>query len=137
MLARREHSRAELEGKLARKGCSLAVAQALVAELVAERLVSDARFAESLVRVRRERGYGPVRIQKELQDKGVAEDDVDMAVDVRAPQWEKEIERVRRKRFGAALPKSYEERAKQARFLQYRGFTFDQIHRVLESRDSD
>lgn len=137
MLARREHSRAELEGKLARKGCPLAVAQALVAELVAERLVSDARFAESLVRVRRERGYGPVRIQKELQDKGVAEDDVDMAVDVRAPQWEKEIERVRRKRFGAALPKSYEERAKQARFLQYRGFTFDQIHRVLESRDSD
>jgi regulatory protein len=136
-LARREHSRAELEAKLIDKGCEAELARQITARLAAERLVSDARFAESLVRVRRNRGYGPVRIQKELEQKGIEDSAIDAVLDVRSREWTQEIERVRRKRFGAGLPRSYGERARQAKFLQYRGFTFDQIQQVLGSRDSD
>jgi regulatory protein len=99
--------------------------------------VSDTRFAESLVRVRRSRGYGPVRIQKELEQKGIEGGAIDAVLDARSREWTQEIERVRRKKFGAGLPRSYAERARQAKFLQYRGFTFDQIQHVLASRDSD
>jgi regulatory protein len=136
-LARREHSRAELEAKLVDKGCEAGLARQITAQLSAERLVSDARFAESLVRVRRSRGYGPVRIQKELEQKGIEGGAIDAVLDARSREWTQEIERVRRKKFGAGLPHSYAERARQAKFLQYRGFTFDQIQQVLGSRHSD
>jgi regulatory protein len=136
-LARREHSRAELESKLIHKGCEAGLARQITARLAAERLVSDARFAEGLVRARRSRGYGPVRIQKELERKGIEEGAIDAVLDARSREWLQEIERVRSKRFGAGLPRSYTERARQAKFLQYRGFTFDQIQQVLGSRDSD
>ena len=136
-LARREHSCTELESKLIDKGCEADLARQVTARLAAERLVSDARFAESLVRARRNRGYGPVRIQKELAQKGIGKAAIDAVLDARAREWTQDIERVRRKRFGAGLPRSYAERARQAKFLQYRGFTFDQIQQVLGSRDCD
>ncbi|MFL6622548.1 MAG: regulatory protein RecX [Sulfurifustaceae bacterium] len=134
-LARREHSRSEVAVKLERKGCAPEVAAQVVSALAAQGLLSDERFAEALVRNRRRRGYGPVRIRKELADKGLAAEEVDRFVALSGDEWIDEIEQVRRRKFGEALPRSYEERARQARFLQYRGFTFDQIQRALRWRD--
>ncbi len=99
------------------------------------RLLSDGRFAEDLLRVRRERGYGPLRIKKEMQDKGVDAQLIARYVDAADPQWVEVLKRVRRKKFGDRRPKSYQERARQARFLQYRGFTFDQVQSVLNEAD--
>lgn len=113
------------------------MARQVVAQLAVERLVSDTRFAESLARARRSRGYGPVRIQKELEQKGIEEGAIEAVLDARSREWMQDIERVRRKRFGAGRPRSYAERARQAKFLHYRGFTLDQIQQVLGSRDSD
>lgn len=78
-----------------------------------------------------------MRIRKELEEKGLDEDAIGRHVDTRASEWLDEIERVRRRKFGAALPASYEERVRQARFLQYRGFTHEQIRRALNSRAAD
>jgi regulatory protein len=44
---------------------------------------------------------------------------------------------VRRKRFGDEPPQDYKERARQSRFLQYRGFTSDQIRQVLDGDEFD
>lgn len=136
-LARREHSRAEVMAKLARKGCASDVAEGVVAVLTAQELLSDERFAESLVRSRRRRGYGPARIRKELEEKGLENGTVARWLDARNDDWLAELERVRRKKFGRRAPRSYEERAKQIRFLQYRGFTYDQIQQALNSRAAD
>lgn len=106
-------------------------------ELIAQGVLSDERFAETLVRSRRRRGYGPVRIRHELAGKGLGAEAVDHSVDPRAADWIDEIERVRRKKFGERLPSRFDERAKQARFLQYRGFTYDQIQHVLRPRKDD
>jgi regulatory protein len=137
MLARREHSGSEVVAKLARKGCPREVASEVVGDLVAQGLLSDERFAASVVRSRKRRGYGPVRIRQELTAKGLSSDEVARCVDVRAREWIDEIERVRRRKFGVPLPRGIAERAKQARFLQYRGFTYDQIQQVLRARKDD
>ena len=130
-LARREHSCRELQDKLLKKGCDETLAAETVHRLEQERLVSDERFMESLIQARRSRGYGPLRIQKELQEKGVTTEAIERWLDVSGGEWLEDIRRVQRKKFGARLPKSYPERARQARFLQYRGFTYDQIQKVL------
>lgn len=135
MLARREHSLHELQQKLVRKGCGAELAAEVAQELETRQLLSDGRFAEDLLRARRERGYGPLRIKKEMQDKGVDEELIERFVDMSDPLWLEILKRVRRKKFGDRRPRSYQERARQARFLQYRGFTFDQIQSVLNEVD--
>ena len=137
LLARREHSRRELHEKLSHRGCADDLAAQLVARLEEEGLVSDRRFVESLVRVRRERGCGPLRIERELRDKGVAPEIIGPWIDETGREWSELIRQVRRKRFGEGPPRTLAERAKQARFLQYRGFTHDQIRRVLTADDED
>jgi len=123
--------------KLLDKGCAEALAAELVQQLEAERLLSDDRFMESLIRARRSRGYGPLRIQKELQEKGVAPEAIEQWLDVTGREWLEDIRRVQRKKFGARLPRNFAERARQARFLQYRGFTYDQIQQVLNPHGHD
>jgi regulatory protein len=88
-----------------------------------------------LVQTRRQRGYGPLRIQKEMRDKSVDGELIQRSLDAGDPQWVELSKQVRRKRFGDKLPSNYAERAKQARFLQYRGFTFDQIRCVFDVND--
>jgi len=106
-----------------------------VAALQAQRLLSDERFTEALIRARRARGFGPVRIQRELQEKGIGDELIGDKLDFSSPAWLEESDRVRRKKFGDVLPRSMAERAKQTRFLQYRGFTLEQIQRILNPRD--
>ncbi|BAU48015.1 RecX family transcriptional regulator [Sulfurifustis variabilis] len=109
----------------------------MAARLAEEGLLSDERFAEILVRSRRERGHGPLRIAKELEEKGLTQDAIERWVDPRSRDWVAQASRVRRRKFGARPPKDYAERARQARFLQYRGFTFDQIKRALKEAGED
>ena len=120
-----------------KKGCAEAIAAEVVRQLEAERLLSDDRFMESLIRARRNRGDGPLRIQKELQEKGVAPEAIAGWLDATSQDWIDNIRRVQRKKFGTRLPRNYTERARQARFLQYRGFTYDQIQQLLDPRGQD
>ncbi|OGI44742.1 MAG: hypothetical protein A2150_01545 [Candidatus Muproteobacteria bacterium RBG_16_64_11] len=126
-LARREHSVAELAAKLIKKGCADALARRVTGEMQREGLVSDERFTEMLVRARRARGFGPLWIKRELQEKGVAGELIADRLDISGHEWKAEIRRVRQKKFGSKQPKDFAERARQARFLHYRGFTHDQI----------
>lgn len=131
MLARREHSCLELERKLLHKGCSPGLTQTVIADLQTQGLVSDERYTEALVRVRRERGYGPVKISRELQEKGVDADIAARYVDFGDDEWVHVLRGVRIKRFGATRPAGAGERARQMRFLLARGFTAEQVRRVL------
>jgi regulatory protein len=111
------------------------VAAQVVERLRAERLLSDERFIEALISAKRRRGQGPLRVRQELEKKGIAREVIEQWLDPRGREWIELLEEVRRKKFGARQPKNYAERAKQARFLQYRGFTSDQIQQVLNARD--
>lgn len=137
LLARREHSTRELKRKLKVRGMEGVEVDQALAALQEERLLSDERFVEMLVHSRLGKGQGPLRIQAELREHGVSDELVSAAVDIHDPQWYESIKEVRHKRFGASVPSTINERAKQMRFLQYRGFTPEQIRAVFKSHGSD
>ena len=145
LLARREHAVGELRQKLLtflskkseKNDSAIASVNCVLEELQDEGLVSDQRFTEAFVRYRRNNGYGPMRIQTELRERGVNEKIQSTYLDFADPRWRDQIAQVRHKRFGADLPGDYKERARQARFLQYRGFTTDQIKQALTGGDCD
>lgn len=129
-LARREYSVHELAQRLQGKGYAAAAVAEALADLESRGLVSDRRFAESLVRSRTERGYGPMKIAHELRAKGVDDALVDELVGDDDEYWVACGRAVWEKRFGR-LPGDYQEWARQARALQGRGFTAEQVRRVI------
>jgi regulatory protein len=129
MLARRDHSRAELARKLAPHAESAEAVEAVLDDLAASKLLSDERYAEaragSLARK-----FGASRIAHELRRQGVAAETVSQAT---AAARATEFDRAReawRKRFGAVAPDAAG-RARQMRFLQSRGFSFEVIRKVV------
>lgn len=136
-LASREYGCAELIGKLVQRGCDEEIAGLIVAALVSEGLVSDERYIEALLHVRRTRGYGPLYIRRELEEKGFDRSTIERWLDVSSHDWAEDVRRVYKKKFGGKQPASLAERAKQTRFLQYRGFTHEQIRRALGSDGVD
>lgn len=136
--ARREHSVAELQKKISifwqKKNSDDNVAEVLatvLAKLQSEGLVSDERFTEAFVRYRKNNGYGPMRIQAELRERGVSDKIQAKHLNFGDAQWIEQVAKVRCKRFGDELPRDFKEQARQARFLQYRGFTSDQSRQIL------
>jgi regulatory protein len=131
LLARREHSTAELRRKLkAREFERHAVEQALEA-LQDDGLLSDARFAEAFVYRRFNAGMGPLKIAHELRQKGVDATLADECLAVYADRWQESMLRERARRFGDVIPEDYGARMKQARFLQNRGFSPESVMRLF------
>jgi regulatory protein len=134
-LVRREHSRAELARKLAPHAASGEALDALLETLAANKQLSDARYAEARA-YQMSRKYGAARIAHDLRSKGVSDDTIAAATAVAdASDLERATAILRRKfRVPAA---SREERAKRARFLQSRGFSYDVIKSALGLSSAD
>ena len=127
-LTRREYSRQELHRKLLPYAGEEDL-DGLLDEFRQRGWISDARYVDQMVHARKGK-YGSLKVAHELRAQGVAEELVDKAV---AEVRKEELETARnlwRKKFGAQ-PDSREEWAKQARFLQSRGFGMDTIKAVL------
>ena len=127
LLARREHSRQELARKLAPHAVSAEVVEGVLGELQDRKQLSDERYAEERTRWLA-RKYGAAKIRQDLKAKGVADELVE-----RATSGLDEVEKARQ-----ILARKYrvhgmtrEERAKRARFLQSRGFSYDTIRSAL------
>ena len=132
LLSRREHSTEELRRKLAARGYAEDGIATVVEKLAAKKLVSDQRFVSSYVQHHARRGQGPVRIRAELRQQGITDSQIEQEVSAEETDWSRLAGEVRRRKFGAELPRTASERAKQARFLQYRGFNSDQIRAALK-----
>ena len=131
LLARREYSTEEMRRRLVQAGHPPAAVDAVIERLAAKHSLSDARFAGSLVRQRRGRGQGPKRIRAELKRQGITEELIQAEFANVECDWARLAIQLRVRKFGSEPPVSSAERAKQARFLQYRGFTADQIRAAL------
>lgn len=130
-LARREHSRAELERRLMRYAGEEGRAEVarVLDELQAKGLLSNARFAAMLARSRGQR-FGAARIRHEMRDHELGDDLAAPALAALAATEEERARAVWRKKFGRA-PANDAERARQMRFLSGRGFAADVILRVI------
>ena len=134
LLARREHSRAELDRKLRQKAFETDAIEACLTTLEEQGLQSDERFAESFVRSRIARGQGVIRIQGELRQRGIdaqpAREALSVVEEREAVDWFELASTTLARRF-TTPGESPKERAKRERFLATRGFNFEQIRYAL------
>ncbi len=131
LLARREHAVLEMRRKLCYKGFDEEQVDDVLAELASEDLISDERFTASYLSSHVARGEGPLRIRAALKQKGVRDELIEDALEAHAADWQALISVALQKRFAGHDPQNHKERARQARFLQQRGFTMDQIGAIL------
>ena len=123
LLARREHSYAELQRKLRQRGASGDMAEVELDRLVEDGLLSDERFCEAYIYALSQRGYGPARLREELRQRGVPESLVERSLAEADQDWQALADQVFAKRFPEGVAREPAERGKQLRFMQYRGFS--------------
>ena len=99
--------------------------------LAARGLLSEERFTEQFVDSRRNRGQGPRRIREELRRRGIGDAAARTAVGQDDEHWSEQASQARIRRFGDEAPADYREWSRQARFLERRGFTTEQIRSAL------
>lgn len=135
LLKRREHALAELRRKLSAAGFPAALVDGALTRLTSEGYLSNARYAEALARARLNQGHGPVRIRADLRHQGLQSEEIENALAALDPDWLAQAQAARKARFGAALPGSYADRVKQARFLAQRGFPPETIRRCTDTEE--
>jgi len=135
LLSAREHSRVELERKLAQYEEEPGTLAKALDELQAKGFINEQRVVESVLN-RRSAKLGAARIRQELQGKGLAPEAVlDAVAQLRATEVERARE-VWRRKFGEP-PTDAAERGKQMRFLAGRGFGGDAIRKVVSGGGDD
>ena len=125
ILIRREHSKLELLQKLNLKGFDDSVINYSIALLAEQKYQSDKRFSEAFILMRYNQGKGPVKISVELKSRGINRFDLTLF------NWFELAKEVKYKKFGDSKSLDYKEEAKQKRFLQSRGFGFDEINQAF------
>lgn len=137
LLARREHAQAEIKRKLRDRGYDNDLALEVIDDLTRQRLLSDTRFAEAFIRSRAERGQGPIRLKAELRQLQIPAEQIETQLQAAGVDWTELARGVRLRKFGNQPANTLSERAKQVRFLQYRGFTAAHIRAALGGNCDD
>ena len=135
LLARRDFSSGELTAKLREQGFAASAVHSVISDLLEQRFIDDARYATHRVSYQAGRGHGPQRIRRDLAQFDLDAPLIDEALTAR--DWAQQAREVRIRKFGAQVPEDWRERARQARFLQYRGFSADHIRSALGAADLD
>ncbi len=135
LLSIREHSRQELARKLAARLPDDAPIDAVLDALEQNNLLSESRFAASYVNERLQKGFGPHRIAAELQQRGIDKDTISQQLSLDDATWAEYLVNAYQRRFGDTIPQNAKERARCARFLEYRGFPSRLIARFLAHHD--
>jgi regulatory protein len=135
MLARREHTRAEMTRKLSPHSESPEQVEQLLDALAARGWLSEARFAESRANTLA-RKFGSRKIEHDLRSRGVSAEVVEQMVERALAQDLENCRAAWQRKFGV-LPQSAAERGRQMRFLAGRGFSAEAVRRVLKAGDAD
>lgn len=133
-LARREHTRAELENKLSGQTEDESELAAVLDDLARSGFLSDQRALENVINAHRGK-RGAARIVHNLRSKGVGEELITAALPGLKAGETDAARNVWQRKFGA-LPHNASERARQMRFLQNRGFDFETIRIVLRDAEA-
>jgi regulatory protein len=135
LLARRDLPSGELRERLIERGFAPEATAAALDALAEEGALNDERYAHNYVATQAGRGRGPIRIGADLRTRGLSQELIEAALGS-GPDWRALAGAARVRRFGKAAPADWREKARQARFLQYRGFSADHI-RAATGADPD
>jgi regulatory protein len=134
-LARREHSRDELCRKMEKVGFDPSVTLDAIEQLRTDGLQSDRRFVDAFVQSRISQGKGPARIYADLSQRGIREPMIQEVLGELEQDWFALARETRRKKYGDDTPVEFKAKARQMRFLQYRGFEPEQIQAAVSAHD--
>ncbi|CAH0524603.1 recombination regulator RecX [Vibrio hippocampi] len=137
LLSRRDHGEYELQQKLQLKGYDDTEIDSAIIFCKECNYLDDLRYAKSQVRQHIYKGHGERRIRQELNQKRVTESVVDTAMAEEATDWFELAKLTAEKKFKAGKAKEPKEYAKQVRFLQYRGYSFEQISYALNALNGE
>jgi regulatory protein len=136
LLGGREHSRHELQQKLLQRGFTSADAQAAIAHAAERGWQSDQRYAEMWVRHCLQKGHGASKVRAAAQQRGIARELIDEALNQADPNWDDACYQRLLKRFGEQPPSETKQRDKIIRHLLSQGFTYGQIKQALERQSA-
>lgn len=139
MLSRRDHSELELRQKLTQRQCPPEEIDAAIEHCLFHNWLDDKRFAEMLLRHGASKGHGWQRICFDAKRKGISTSLLEIAQENQQHDWFELAKDLAKRRFGnydGTLPTvDFKQRAKWTRYLQSRGFSFDQISYALSKDD--
>ncbi len=137
LLTGREFSRAELGKKLQQRFDGDSAISEVLDRLQDEGLQSDLRFTEAFLRARIYRGHGLNRIRLDIRQKGIEDGLFNAAVAQADTDWFALAADVARRKFGLTPAQDQKDKARRVRFMQYRGFNFEQIKYALSVSEYD
>lgn len=135
LLAKREYSQTKLRLKLLELGAVAEELEVLLADLAENNYQSDERMAGMVMRSQIRQGRGPQRIKMALKKHDIDQDFI--TDDLHDVDWFEEALQLKIKKFGAEVAKEPKEKAKQVRFLQYRGYAMDVVMKVIQYKGED
>jgi len=134
-LVRREHSRTELQSKLAARGHDAGEIAEALDRLGEQNYQSDQRYAESMARARLSGGYGPQRLRAELRQRGIGNENIETALsealEAAPGDWVDQAEQALRRRFGESSSDDPRDQRRQLEFLLRRGFDIETARQAL------
>ena len=132
-LSRREHSKKEIYHKLSHQVSSLELLEKEIEKLIQEGLLDNRRFAEQYVHNRENRGLGPIRIEKELRERGIERTIIEELLSEK--NWIELAKKALLKKTRKSLPREKEQILKLKKFLNYRGFSYIDIEGAFKLVD--
>ena len=132
VLTRKEYSKADLIEKLALYALDRGEVLKLVDELAKENYQSDQRVAEMMLSSQKRKGKGPNRIKMALKSKKIDSDLIQN--ELKETDWNEQAYQLKVKKFGLDVEKEPKLKAKQIRFLMYRGFEMDAIMKAISKK---
>ena len=135
LLSYREHGAQELARKLRIRDYEESDISNVINRLQEMNYLNDERFAEIFVRSKASKPLGANRILQELIQKGINNDLAKQTVNIADVDWFELARQLKERRFGEEQATDYKEKGRQSRYLQYRGFNFDQIKYALSPKD--
>jgi len=136
-LSRRDHAEKELRQKLKTKGYSESDVIDAIAYCQDYNWLDDARYAAMMMRNGVAKGWGSLRIKQEMKMKGVHDAIVSQALEDGDIDWYEHARDVAQRKFGNSEIDTPKEKARRFRFMQYRGFDFEQIKYALDTNDDE
>ncbi|MEN1729376.1 MAG: regulatory protein RecX [Pseudomonadota bacterium] len=131
LLARREHSYLELSRKLRQRGWPEPELEQVLDELAEQGLQSDDRFAESFVRMRSQKAYGPIRIRAELGERGIDRSQIERALREAEVDWLELASGWYERRYLERPVDDLKEKARRQQALARRGFSHEVIRALF------
>jgi regulatory protein len=131
-LGRQEYYEAKFRQKLVKAEATEEQIELLTEEFVQNNWLSEQRYCEGFVRGRINKGHGKIRIRADARQKGLDQDTLTLAVDAVELDWFEQARSTYQKKFHDRPVVDIKDKAKRLRFMQYRGFSIEQVSYAME-----